>query len=193
MIRRFFQAFENKLSLWNHLKFSVFLTFANGRIRVRWTNIPGLTNITNINIAIFKKEQKQAPEVFYEKGVFKNFPNFTGKHPCWSLFLIKLQALDLQLYLKETPTKVFSCEICKIFEMPSYASSIHYGDIETFCPMGHILVWVLKHFAPWYIFWSGGIETFCLLGVLKHFETKIYKIAIPPCSILPTHSFTIPQ
>ena len=32
------------------------------------------------------------PEVFYKKGVLKNFVKFTGKHLCWSLFLIKLQA-----------------------------------------------------------------------------------------------------
>ena len=25
-------------------------------------------------------------------GVLKNFANFTGKHLCWSLFLMKLQA-----------------------------------------------------------------------------------------------------
>ena len=27
-----------------------------------------------------------------KKGVLKKFANFTGKHLCWSLFLIKLQA-----------------------------------------------------------------------------------------------------
>ena len=26
--------------------------------------------------------QKQSPEVFYKKGVFKNFVNLTGKHLC---------------------------------------------------------------------------------------------------------------
>ena len=30
--------------------------------------------------------------MFYEKGVLKNFAIFRGKHLCWSLFLIKLQA-----------------------------------------------------------------------------------------------------
>ena len=35
--------------------------------------------------------QEQPPEVFYKKGVHKNFAIFTGKHLCWSLFLIKLQ------------------------------------------------------------------------------------------------------
>ena len=31
-------------------------------------------------------------------------------------FLIKLQAPEMQLYLKGTPTQVFSCEICEIFK-----------------------------------------------------------------------------
>ena len=35
--------------------------------------------------------QKQPPEVFYENCVLKKFSIFTGKHLCWSLFLIKLQ------------------------------------------------------------------------------------------------------
>ena len=35
--------------------------------------------------------QKQPPEVFRKKDVLKNFKNFTGKHLCWSIFLIKLQ------------------------------------------------------------------------------------------------------
>ena len=32
-------------------------------------------------------EQKQPPEMFYKKDVFKNFINLTGKHQCQSLFL----------------------------------------------------------------------------------------------------------
>ena len=31
-------------------------------------------------------------QMFYKKGVLKNLSKFTGKHLCWSLFLIKLQA-----------------------------------------------------------------------------------------------------
>ena len=39
--------------------------------------------------------------------------SFTGKHLCWSLFLIKLQQLQLQLYQKETSIQVFFSEIFK--------------------------------------------------------------------------------
>ena len=36
--------------------------------------------------------QMQPPEVFFKKDIFKNLANLTGKHLCWSLFLISLQA-----------------------------------------------------------------------------------------------------
>ena len=34
-------------------------------------------------------------QMFFEIGVLKNFANFTVKHLCWSLFLIKFQAWTL--------------------------------------------------------------------------------------------------
>ena len=49
--------------------------------------------------------------MFFKIGVLKNFANFTGKHLCWSLFLIELQVW--RPYWKQTPTLVFSGEICE--------------------------------------------------------------------------------
>ena len=46
-----------------------------------------------------------------EKAVFKNFAISTGKHLCWSLFLIKLQAC-----LQRTFTTDVSCEYCESFK-----------------------------------------------------------------------------
>ena len=37
--------------------------------------------------------QKQPPEVFYKKGVLKNFAKFTGNHLCQSLFFNKVAGL----------------------------------------------------------------------------------------------------
>ena len=42
--------------------------------------------------------QKQRSQMFLKTGVLKNFAIFAGKQLCWSIFLIKLQAQDLQLY-----------------------------------------------------------------------------------------------
>ena len=35
--------------------------------------------------------QKQPPQVFLKLSVLKNLSNFTGRHLCWSLIVIKLQ------------------------------------------------------------------------------------------------------
>ena len=53
--------------------------------------------------------------MFLKISVLKSVVNFIGKNPCWSLFLIKLQAWGDE----ETPTQVFSWEICKIFKKTS--------------------------------------------------------------------------
>ena len=37
-----------------------------------------------------KKGRSSRLKVFFKIGAFKNLQNFTGKHLCWSLFLIKL-------------------------------------------------------------------------------------------------------
>ena len=37
--------------------------------------------------------QKQSPEVFCKKGVFKIFANFTGKHKCFGSLFNKLAGL----------------------------------------------------------------------------------------------------
>ena len=56
--------------------------------------------------------QNQPPEVFYKKTGLKIFAIFTGKHLCWSLFLITF----LAILLKETQTQVFFCEYFGIFK-----------------------------------------------------------------------------
>ena len=46
--------------------------------------------------------------------------NSQNKHLCRSLFLIKLQDWNLQLYKEETPIQVFSFEFCEIFKNKFY-------------------------------------------------------------------------
>ena len=43
--------------------------------------------------------KKQPPEVFYKKGVLKNFENLTGKHMYQSLFFNKLASLKPETLL----------------------------------------------------------------------------------------------
>ena len=54
--------------------------------------------------------------VFCQKAVFKNFAKFSGKDLWWSLFLIKLQASILQLYLKRDSNTSFFCKFYDIFK-----------------------------------------------------------------------------
>ena len=49
-------------------------------------------------------------QLLFKISVLKNFANLTGKHLCWSLFLLKLQ---------KTLTHTFSCKICELFKNTS--------------------------------------------------------------------------
>ena len=44
--------------------------------------------------------QKQPSKEFFKKGRIRNFAELTSKHVLESLFLIKLNSIDLQLLLK---------------------------------------------------------------------------------------------
>ena len=70
---------------------------------------------------------RSSRQVFYKKGVLRNFSKFTGKHLCQRLFLIKLQAA-WNFIKKESLTQVFSCEFWEIstntfFRTPLVAAS----------------------------------------------------------------------
>ena len=43
-------------------------------------------------IISWKNFRRSRLQMFFKIGALKNFANFTGKHLCWSLFLIQLQA-----------------------------------------------------------------------------------------------------
>ena len=45
--------------------------------------------------------QKEPPVMFYQKAVLQYFAIFTGNHLCWSIFLIKLQALNACYFIKK--------------------------------------------------------------------------------------------
>ena len=49
-------------------------------------------------------DQMKTEAVILQKGVLKNFVDFTWKHLCWSIFFDKV------------PTQLFSSEICEIFK-----------------------------------------------------------------------------
>ena len=52
-------------------------------------------------LEIFMSLQKEPPQVFYKKGVHKNFAKFTGKHLCRSLFFDKVAGLKSETLSKK--------------------------------------------------------------------------------------------
>ena len=61
-----------------------------------------------------RSNRSSRPEVFCEKGVLRNFGEFTGKHLCHSLFFNKVAGSACNFIKKETLAQVFSCEFCEI-------------------------------------------------------------------------------
>ena len=51
--------------------------------------------------------QSSYPRCTVETGVLKHFTNFTGKHLCWSLFLVKLQGWGSSTLLKSNSNEAF--------------------------------------------------------------------------------------
>ena len=67
--------------------------------------------------------QKQPSKGFFKKVLIKNFTEFTSKHVPESLFLIKLNYVDLQLLLKRDPSAGVFCEFCKIRKNTFFAEA----------------------------------------------------------------------
>ena len=57
-------------------------------------------------------------QIFFKIGFLKNLANFTGKRLCWSLLLLKLQAL-------ETSTRVFSFFLSNTCRYCFYLSKVN--------------------------------------------------------------------
>ena len=60
--------------------------------------------------------------MFYKKTVLRNFTIFKGKHLCWSLFLIKLQAWR--------PIETFSYEYYEMFKNTVFAEYLQTAASE---------------------------------------------------------------
>ena len=96
-------------------------------------------------------EGSSRSHLFFKIGVLKNFANFTGEHLCWSLFLTKF----FTDFIKNTPTQVFSCEICKIFKNTSfYRTPPVAASVKRDSNTG-VYLWNLRNF--WgHFFWQNN-------------------------------------
>ena len=96
-------------------------------------------------------------QMFFKIGVLKILGIFTRKRLCWSLFLIKLQTLRPATLLKETPTRLLSCEICQIFKNTFFTEHLWWlllgiknlihekANFRSSCPGVHLKADVLKN------------------------------------------------
>ena len=62
--------------------------------------------------------------MFYKKGAFGNFAEFTGRHPCWSLCLSKVIGWRLVTLLKRYSSTGVSSEFCEIIKYINFAKHI---------------------------------------------------------------------
>ena len=58
------------------------------------------------------------PEMFCKKAALRDFPKFTGKHLCQSLFITKVGGQGRQFYLKRTLAQVFPVNFAKFGRTP---------------------------------------------------------------------------
>ena len=64
--------------------------------------------------------------MFFKIGALRNFAIFIGKHLCWSLFLIKLQAWRYHRCLIDALTQVLTYEYCEIFKNSFFMEQLRW-------------------------------------------------------------------
>ena len=76
--------------------------------------------------SIFHTSRNSHQRCSVRKDILRNFAKFTEKRLWQSLFFNKVAGL-LQLYWKQTPTQVFSCEYCEIFKKSYFKATSANG------------------------------------------------------------------
>ena len=87
-----------RLSFYKRSKLNVFL--------IRFLPCLYTTKIW-LNLITLKVFRSSRSQMFYKVGVFKNFAKFTGKHLCWSHFLIKLHMCFPMTFVEFSRAPIF--------------------------------------------------------------------------------------
>ena len=122
----------------------------------------------------FKKIRKQPLEVFYEKGVLKNFAIFTGKHQCWSLFLI----LNIARILRAPILNICEWLVLKMYSWNCKKIKICCYGILTLHLKNRIFQHQHKKQAKIYI-----SLFFFMIGFLWSLDSHSYNISLMCCEI----------
>ena len=99
-------------------------------------------HISYIAEHLFLRNRSSLLQMFFKISVLIDFANFTGKHLCWSLFLIKLQSLKVCNFIKNTPTRCFPVKFAK------YLNTLFLQNIYGNCFWRNASWWLLL---PWKI------------------------------------------
>ena len=82
---------------------------------------------------VYKNTRSNHQRCSIIKGVLINFPKFTGKHLCQSLFLNKVAGLRPEasnFIKKETLAPVFSCGFCEIYKNTFFTEHLWWLFLE---------------------------------------------------------------
>ena len=82
----------------------------------------------NRRIQVQQKDTEAAN--FFKTGVLKSFANFTGKHLCWSLFLIKVAGLRSVTLLKRDSNTCFPVKFAKILRTHFFKEDLRWMLIQ---------------------------------------------------------------
>ena len=64
-------------------------------------------------------------QVFFKRGSLENFAIITGKHLCWGLFLMRLQAIKFATILKGDSSTGVSCGYSKFLRTTFFIEHLH--------------------------------------------------------------------
>ena len=82
-------------------------------LKLGWCHVRDIFRITiSADHRRFSTVGSSCSQIFFKKGVLKNFAIFTGFEPLFN----RVAGLNACSFTKETPTQVFSCEYCEILK-----------------------------------------------------------------------------
>ena len=138
--KHFFNSDINDIAAFDRMKWFCLINLTLHSVKV--SSSPRLPLLFTI---VFSGETNRNSllQVFFKINVLKNFANFTGKHQCWSLFLIKLQGLRrlqhrcfiicfiIVIIIKTLERKIYKNEIVTLPARGLHISRPFYGKLPT--------------------------------------------------------------
>ena len=94
-----------------------------------------------------KSKRSSRLQMFFKKGVLKNFANFIGKHLCRSLFLLKLQTLRLEIFKNTFPYRIPPVAASEANQLEKIGQKIvfHVDDLTFF--LGLVSMQICFHYS----------------------------------------------